>query len=199
MDLIPPALIVARYFVDEQDAIEILQTKLAAAESELAEYIEEHTGEDGLLADATNDSGNITANSVKARLKALTPDLITHHETQDNDGEQNALEYCLSLLDAKSKADKAIKEAQLDLDTQVLSRYATLTEDEIKTLVVKDKWVASIQSAIESRSPATDTSTRPARVQELEERYAQPLLVLAEEVEGYSTRVEEHLRMMETE
>ena len=106
MDLIPPALIVARYFADAQDAIEMLQTKLAAAESELAEFVEEHTGEDGLLADATNDSGNITANSVKARLKALTPDLITHHETQDNDGEQDALEHCLSLLDAKSKADK---------------------------------------------------------------------------------------------
>ena len=61
MDLIPPALIVARYFTDEQAAIEMLQTKLAAAESELAEFVEEHTGDDGLLADATNDSGNITA------------------------------------------------------------------------------------------------------------------------------------------
>ena len=195
MDLIPPALIVARYFADEQDAIEMLQTKLAAAESELAEFVEEHTGEDGLLADATNDSGNITASSVKARLKALTPDLITHHETQDNDGEQNALEYCLSLLDAKSKADKAIKESQLDLDTQVLARYATLTEDEIKTLVVKDKWVASIQSAIESEVQRL-TQVLAVRVQELEERYAQPLLLLEQGVEGYSVRVEEHLRNM---
>ena len=195
MDLIPPVLIVARYFADEQDAIEMLQTKLAAAESELAEFVEEHTGEDGLLADATNDSGNITANSVKARLKALTPDLITHHETQDNDDEQNALEYCLSLLDAKSKADKAIKESQLDLDTQVLAHYTTLTEDEIKTLVVKDKWVASIQSAIESEVQRL-TQVLAVRVQELEERYAQPLLLLEQGVEGYSVRVEEHLRNM---
>ena len=195
MDLIPPVLIVARYFADEQAAIEMLQTKLAAAESELAEFVEEHTGEDGLLADATNDSGNITANSVKARLKALTPDLITHHETQDNDDEQNALEYCLSLLDAKSKADKAIKESQLDLDTQVLAHYTTLTEDEIKTLVVKDKWVASIQSAIESEVQRL-TQVLAVRVQELEERYAQPLLLLEQGVEGYSVRVEEHLRNM---
>ena len=188
-------MIVARYFADEQAAIEMLQTKLAAAESELAEFVEEHTGEDGLLADATNDSGNITANSVKARLKALTPDLITHHETQDNDDEQNALEYCLSLLDAKSKADKAIKESQLDLDTQVLAHYTTLTEDEIKTLVVKDKWVASIQSAIESEVQRL-TQVLAVRVQELEERYAQPLLLLEQGVEGYSVRVEEHLRNM---
>ena len=195
MDLIPPALIVARYFTDAQDAIEMLQTKLAAAESELAEFVEEHTGEDGLLADATNDSGNITANSVKARLKALTPDLITHHETQDNDDEQDALEHCLSLLDVKSKADKAIKESQLDLDTQVLARYATLTEDEIKTLVVADKWFASIQSAIDSEVQRL-TQALTARVQELEERYASPLPDLAREVEAFSAKVAGHLKSM---
>ena len=111
MDLIPPALIVAHYFTDEQDAIEMLQAKQETAVQTSEEYIEEHTGEDRLLADATNDSGNVTASSVKARLKALTPDLVTRHETQDNDDEQDALEYCLSLLDAKSKAEKAVKDA----------------------------------------------------------------------------------------
>ena len=195
MDLIPPALIVARYFADEQDAIEMLQTKLAAAESELAEFVEAHTGDDGLLADALNDSGNITAGSVKARLKALAPDLMTHHETQDNDDERNALEHCQSLLDAKSKADKAIKESQLDLDTQVLARYATLTEDEIKTLVVADKWFASIQSAIDSEVQRL-TQALTARVQELEERYASPLPDLAREVEAFSAKVAAHLKSM---
>ena len=114
MDLIPPALIVARYFAEEQDAIEMLQAKQETAVQTLEEYIEEHTGEDRLLADAVNDSGNVTASSVKARLKALTPDLVTRHETQDNDDEQDALEHCLSLLEAKSKAEKAVKDAQLD-------------------------------------------------------------------------------------
>ena len=146
MDLIPPALIVARYFATEQDAIEMLAAKQATAVSALEEYIEEHTGEDGLLADAVNDSGNITASSVKARLKALAPDMLTPHEIQDNDDEQDALEHCLSLLDAKSKADKAVKEAQLALDEQVLAHYAMLTEDEIKVLVVADKWFASIHA-----------------------------------------------------
>ena len=198
MDLIPPALIVARYFADEQDAIEMLEAQQATAESELAEFVEEHIGEDGLLADATNDSGNITASSVKARLKALTPDLMTHHETQDNDDEQDALEHCLSLLDTKSKTEKAVKEAQLALDEQVLAHYATLTEEEIKTLVVANKWFASIHAAIDGEVQRL-TQALAARIQELEERYAQPLLVLAEEVEGYSTRVDEHLRMMGTE
>ena len=193
MDLIPPALIVARYFFEEQVAIEALEAKRATAESELAEYIEEHTGEDGLLADALNDSGNITAGSVKARLKALTPDLMTLQETQDDDGERDALTHCLSLLDAKSKADKAVKDAQLALDTEVLAHYATLTEAEIKTLVVADKWFASIHAAIDGEVQRL-TQALTARVQELEERYAQPLLILEEEVERYSARVGEHLQ-----
>ena len=192
MDLIPPALIVARYFVDAQDAIETLQAKQAAAVQTLEEHIEEHAGEDGLLSDARNDSGNITATSVKARLKALTPNLMTLHETQD-DEEWDTLEHCLSLLDAKSKADKAVKDAQLTLDTEVLAHYTTLTEDEIKVLVVKDKWVASIQSAIEGEIQRV-IQALATRVQELEERYAHRLSDLEQEVEDFGAKVEEHLR-----
>ena len=195
MDLIPPALIVARYFADEQEIIEMLAAKQATAASALVEYIEEHTGEDGLLADVVNDSGNITAGGVKARIKALAPDLTTLHETQDNDDEQNALEHCLSLLDAKSKAEKAVKDAQLALDEQVLAHYTTLTEDEIKILVVEDKWFASIHAAIDGEVQRL-TQVLTTRVQELEERYAQPLPDLAQEVEAFSARVEEHLRNM---
>ena len=195
MDLIPPALIVARYFADEQDAIEMLEAQQATAVSALEAYIEEHTGDDGLLADATNDSGNITAGSVKSRLKALTPDLMTHHETQDNDDEQDALEHCLSLLDTKSKAEKAVKEAQLALDEQVLAHYATLTEEEIKTLVVEDKWFASIHAAIDGEVQRL-TQALAVRIQELEERYAQPLPALAREVEVFSAKVAGHLKSM---
>ncbi len=196
MDLIPPALIVACYFADEQDAIEMLQTKQATAESELAEFAEEHTGEDGLLADTINDSGNITVSSVRARLQVLTPDLTTLHETQDdNDDERDALEQCLSLLDAKSKAERAVKDAQLALDEQVLARYAMLTVAEIKVLVVEDKWFANIHAAIESEVQRV-IQELTGRVQEVEERYAQPLPDLARDVDTFGVRVEAHLRKM---
>ena len=188
MDLIPPALIIARYFADEQDAIEVLQTKQATAESELAEYIEEHTGEDGLLADATNDKGNITASSVKARLKASQGE-------PDSKEEQEVLRSCALLIDAVSKVSRAVKKEQEALDQQVLAHYATLTEADIKALVVEDKWLATIQSEVADEVQRL-TQKLTDRVQELEERYAQPLPVLAEEVEGYSARIEEHLRNM---
>ena len=71
---------------------------------------------------------------VKARLKGITPDLVIPLDKEDTDEELNALECCLSLLETKSKADKAVKDAQHALNTKVLARYATLTEAEIKTL-----------------------------------------------------------------
>ncbi len=188
MDLIPPSLIVAHYFAEEQAAIEILQTKQTTAESELAEYIEEHTGEDGLLADALNDRGNITASSVKARLKAIQGE-------PDSKDEREALTSCAILMDAMSKVSRAVKKEQEALDGQVLAHYATLTGDEIKMLVVEDKWFGSIQSAIMGEVQRL-TQALAARVQELEERYAQPLSELASEVDEFSKRVEAHLRIM---
>ena len=196
MDLIPPPLIVARYYAEEQANIDALQTALESTTQAFDEYVEEHTGEDGLLTDATNDSGNITKTSVKARVKELTPDLMTLGDAQDN--EQEALEHCLSLIEAKAKADKAVKEAQFALDEQVLARYATLTEPDIQTLVIDDKWFASIQAAIKSEVQRL-TQNLAERVKELEERYTQPMPALESEVQEFSMKVNEHLSKMGVE
>ena len=193
MDLIPPALIVARYFTEEQAAIDGRQSALETAVQKLEAYIEEHTGEDGRLADATNDSRNVTKATVNARLKELTPNLMARSDAQDD--EREALEHCLSLIDAKSKADKAVQAAQLALDEQVLARYATLTEMEIKRLVIDDKWFATIQAAVTGEVQRL-TQHLTERVQELDERYAQPLPDLQNEVEDFSMKVEEHLLKM---
>ena len=195
MDLIPPASIVARYFPDKQAEIDARQTELDTATQALDEYIEEHTAEDGLLADATTDSGSVTATSVKARLKELTPDLLTHNDAQDNDEELDALKHCQSLINAKAKADKAVKDAQLALDEQVLAHYVTLTETEIKQLVIDDKWFATIQAAIIGEVQRL-TQNLAERVKELEERYVQPLPSLAGEVDDFTMKVNAHLLNM---
>ena len=105
------------------------------------------------------------------------------------------LNHCLSLIETKSKAEKAVKEAQLALDEQVLARYATLTEMEIKQLVIDDKWFATIQAAVMGEVQRL-TQNLTERVKELEERYAQPLPALTHEVQEYSMKVEKHLLNM---
>ncbi len=148
MDLIPPGLIVARYFAAEQAAIEALQAKQENAARELEEFVEEHLssggGEEGLLADATNDKGKVTKGGVTERLKAI-------RDEPESDEERDALKHCRTLIEAEAEAGKAVKEAQDLLDEQVLVRYSALIEAEIKTLAVEDKWCASIRVALRAR------------------------------------------------
>ena len=80
MDLVPPALIVARYFAAEQAIIDDLQAQQETHARELEEYVEEHTGEEGLLEDATNDKGKITKGGVKDRLKAIKDEAESDEE-----------------------------------------------------------------------------------------------------------------------
>ena len=187
MDLVPPGLIVARYFADKQAAIDALQARQEAAARELEEFIEEHTG-DGLLEDAVNDKGKVTKGGVTERLKAIRYEL-------ESDEERDALKHCRTLIEADAEAGKAVKEAQARLDEQVLARYGVLTEVEIKTLAVEDKWFASIRGAIEGEVQRL-TQQLAGRVKELEERYARPLPELEREVEVFGARVEGHLKRM---
>ena len=188
MDLVPPVLIVARYFAADQAALEALQVTQAAALHELDEFVEEHTSESGLLADATTDKGKITKGRVNIRLKAIQGEL-------ESDDERGALTDCLALLEAADRAGKAVKQAQATLDQKVLARYAMLTEAQIKTLVVEDKWFASIRVAIEDEVQRL-TQQLAWRVKVLEERYVKPLSELEREVKQSSENVDEHLRKM---
>src|SRR3546814_15659729 len=72
MDLLPPSLVVARYFADEQAKIDDLAATAEEATRAIEEYIEEHGVEDGLLADAMDDDKPSKA-LVAARLKAISP------------------------------------------------------------------------------------------------------------------------------
>ena len=188
MDLIPPPLIVARFFADEQAHIDTLLAMQEEASRELEEYVEEHAVEEGLLEEAMNDKGKVTKGGVKARLKDIK-------DESESDEERNALECCLKLIDSESTAGKAVKEAQAMLDAKVLEHYGELSEDEIKTLVVDDKWFTSIRNGIDGEVQQV-TQRLSKRVQELEERYANTLPELETAVELHSEKVAEHLYEM---
>ena len=185
---LPISLIVACYFAEEQSAIGALQIEHDNAARELEEFIEENSGDEGLLVDAMNEKGKVTKAGVKERLKAIKNEEDTHEERE-------ALTRCLQLMDAESEAGGAVKEAQTALDEKVLAKYATLSEVEITTLVVDHKWFVSIRIAIEDEVQRL-TQQLAGRVKELDERYARPLPALKRDVEILSAKVEGHLRGM---
>ena len=141
-DLIPPALIVARYFAAEQAAIEQLEAERDAISRQMEEMNEEHGGEEGLLTEAKTDKGKLTKASVKARLTEIK------HDKEAAD-ERRLLTAYAALIEQEAAAGKKVKEAQKALDAKVAAKYAQLTEAEIKTLVVEDKWLAALAASVQ--------------------------------------------------
>ena len=187
-DLIPPALIVARYFAAEQAAIEQLEAERDAISRQMEEMDEEHGGEDGLLADAKNDKGKLTKASVKARQTEIK-------RNKDAADERKLLDAYADLIEQEAAAGKTVKDAQKALDAKVAAQYAKLTEAEIKALVVEDKWLAALAASVQGELDRVSQALT-GRIKQLAERYATPLPKLAGEVETLATRVDEHLTKM---
>lgn len=187
-DLIPPGLLVARYFAREQQQIDQLQADLDAISQELEALLEEHSGEEGALSEAQTEAGKVSKASVAARLKELKGDASAKEE-------RAVLQQCLDLFDQEAAAKKAVKDTQEALDRLVFAQYPKLTEDEIKTLVVNDKWQATLKAAIQAEIERV-TQQLANRVKTLEERYAEPLPQLMQDVEALSSKVDDHLKKM---
>ena len=192
MDLIPPALIVGRYFAKQRVQVDELEAKREITERELEEFVEERSGEEGLLEDAKTDAGTVTKVSVVKRLKQINAQKNAAEELAE---EKAALKRCIELIEAEAAGARTVKEAQATLDAKVLAKYGELSEAEIKTQVVEDKWLASIRATIEGEVLRV-TQALAGRVKELEDRYAEPLPEIEAEVEALSARVEQHLRRM---
>ena len=190
-DLVPAPILVARYFVAERDAIEEFDNQLATLEQQLDEMRQENSGEDGLLAEVIEGEGDkqkITAKAVKARLKEIGKDSLYADE-------RAALEAYAGLLKQQKEAKAKRKAAQEDLDKKIDAKYPTLTEAEIKTLVVDDKWMTRVSAAVQGELDRV-SQTLTGRIRQLAERYATPLPKLTDEVGTCSPRVEEHLKKM---
>ena len=192
-DLVPAPIFVARYFVAERDALEEFDNQLAPLEQQLDEMRQENSGEDGLLAEVIEGEGDkqkIAAKAVKARLKEIGKDPLYADE-------RAALEVYAGLLKQQTEAKDKRKAAQEDLDKNIDAKYPTLTEAEIKTLVVDDKWMARDLSLRAERTGPRFADTLTGRIHQLAERYAtrryrsSPM-----EVEALSARVEGHLKRM---
>ena len=135
MDLIPPALIVARYFADEQAKVDELNAAAEEATRAVEEYIEEHAVEDGLLAEAMDDD-KISKALATARLKEAK------REGSDPD-EIKALEHLIELYDAEAGPRRRSRKHRPRSTSPTLKKYGDLTEADVKSLVLDDKWRAT--------------------------------------------------------
>jgi len=187
-ELIPPALLIARYFAAEQAAIDDLEAQAAALQQQIEELAEEHGGEGGLLEDAKNEKDKLTRASVAARLRDVKADA-------DAKDECAVLCEYLRLSDEEAEVSGKSKAAQDALIDKVAEKYGQLSEDEIKSLVVHDKWLATLATALQGELDRV-SQTLTARIRQLAERYAMTLPQVVDEVATLSARVDAHLARM---
>ena len=184
--LIPTRLVVTHYFAKEQAALDQLETDLENAGTALAELVEEHGDEDGLLADALTEKGKLTKGSLGKRIKELGK------KNKDNADEYALLQSAKKLMAKQTKLTAAIKKAKKELEYAVNVKYPKLTTAEIKTLLVEGKWLDTLQNRVAGELDAI-SHRLTGRVRELAERYATPLPELESEVAELKTRVSSHL------
>ena len=109
--------------------------------------------------------------------------------------EEAGLKDWRTLSSEQAAAKKAIKSAKAELDELASQKYPELTEDEIKTLAVDDKWMASIGAAVQGEMDRVSRSLT-ARVKELAERYETPLPQQSKTVANLEQKVDAHLERM---
>jgi type I restriction enzyme M protein len=194
-DLIPKTLVIDRYFLPEKQAIGKLETEKEAIAADITELEEEHNTEEGYF----TELDKVNKASVNGQLKVDNGQLKKlAKNTEDYNllkGKIEVFEKYLKLLDNQTALNKKIKDALADLDTKVIERYKTLTEDEIKQLVVDDKWMTVLERDVKTEMERI-SQRLTQRIKELAERYETPLPKQTEEVKRLEEKVIEHLAKM---
>ena len=183
-DLVPKDLVINRYFKDEQNALNGLEEEKETIETQLTDMEEEHSGEDGCF----SDLDKVNKGNINARLKELKLE-------EDADEDIEVFTSYLNLMDNLTKAKKSIKTATEKLDSLLYTKYPTLTSDEVKTLVVDDKWMATIDNDISNEIDQISQKLSN-RIKELAERYENTLPELDVEAEELEQKVNDHLKKM---
>jgi type I restriction enzyme M protein len=183
-DLVPKDLVINRFFRKEKQAIETLEAEGETIAGQLTELEEEHSGEEGFFAELDK----VNKANVQNRLKEIKGDADAKEEIK-------VLKTYLELLELQAETSRKIKEATAELDKKLYAKYPTLIEDEIKTLVVDDKWMATIDKDIHTEMDRI-SQRLTQRIKELAERYETPLPQQTAEVSTLEKKVNAHLEKM---
>ena len=184
-DLLPAPIVIDEYFAEKRDLITAAEELLAQNEAQLAELIEEqaenYLDEDNFL------DGKMTDANIKKRIKVLN---------KKADAEELAvLQKYLDLKGDISLNKKLIKERKYDLLTALLVKYAALSEEDIKRLVIEKKWFASLGSRLDGEMQRISQQLT-SKVSALAERYAQTLPEIDAEIANLEAKVAAHLKQM---
>lgn len=196
--LIPRAILDRVFFAREVDALEKAKAAAEAAASAFDEFVESETEEDGVLFDyvtRAEDGKEDDEAKVKLETKRLTSDFKKLKKAKPDDDETKRLAEYFDLEKAKKETAKRVKALAAELEENEKAKYPTLTLDELKTLIVDEKWLATIHAGVHALYQSVSNQLS-SRVSELAERYGETLPALDEEGEELDALVSKHLKEM---
>lgn len=138
-------------------------------------------------AESAMESLKAGAESVQKRF-AIEP-------THEDFIELRILNEYLELIEQITALKKSVKEGDAALDTLAYAKYPALTEEEIKALVVDDKWLAEIDRRIHAEMDQISYALT-SRVKQLAERYENPLPQITGHAKEFESKVNQHLKGM---
>lgn len=184
-DLLPVTIVINEYFAEKRDLITAAEELLAQNESSLTELLEEQT--DNYLDEDNFIDSKLSDTNVKKRIKAL-----------DKNADAEEISILQKYLDLRSDIllnKKLIKERKYDLLTALIVKYANLSVDEIKKLVIEKKWFASLDKRLSDEMQRISQQLT-SKVSELAERYSQTLPEIDAEIADLEAKVASHLKQM---
>jgi len=188
-ELLPREVVVDKYFEKENEEIESIKTQLFDLGEEIQTFVNENEGEEDIFSEAKSDAGKITKDQITKRIKEIKNDSGYLHEFEVLTKYYN-LKY-IKEVEIKKKFSEASKK----LNKKLFEKYSSLKEDEVKVLIVEDKWMASLHNSIKNEIEEISHKLA-ARIIELGERYETPLPSLANDVQSFTEKVDEHLKKM---
>lgn len=132
----------------------------------------------------------------EAALEKVKAELDEFVEGLDEDADETETAAKLKLLEkAKKDAAKKLSEAEDKLEKLEREKYPKLTDEEVKTLIVDDKWLTTVKAGIDDIYTAV-SNRLSERIGVLAGRYAEALPELDKEGEALEAEVLKALKEM---
>ena len=221
-ELIPASLVTSKFLGNDRKQLAILESELDILAQRKKDFEKEHSTDEGTLC-GLEGKNSITKENLSQRVMELKASILRGYpegsteyilansvkkttfgksnwtkNVRDEDGlfeELDVLHDYLTIVEMESKQKAIYKQELAKYHASLIENYKRLTVAEIRKLVIEDKWLASIRTAVNAEVQSI-AQRLDSRIQEIEQRYSRPLPELERDIEVFSAKVADHLARM---
>ncbi|MDR1338973.1 MAG: restriction endonuclease subunit M, partial [Prevotellaceae bacterium] len=185
-DLLPIEFVIKRYCSELYTALLAAEERLSGHETQKAEMEEKH--KDDYLNEAHFEGDTITDISLKKREKSLKA-------VRGNEEELGVIVGYIDIRQEISAVKSVIKVCHTELKEAVQKCYDTLTSEEVKDMVINDKWYGTLSKQLGEQMQQIGQQLTSSVIA-LVERYENTLPELDRSIENLEHKVTAHLKAM---